>query len=445
MSPARLAGVGVFTIGTLLLFGTALFLIADRQMAFADSVVIYTEFAKVTGLQPGAIVRVSGARAGSVREVTPPRTPSAKFRVRLEIVEELHQLVRTDSVASIETEGLVGGSYLAVSAGSPESAQAAAQSTIPGQEPFEVSDLLQQMGSTIVKVNTTIDNLSDELTATIVAVGTTVNSANELITGVSSDIRTMAASGAQVSNDLATLTSDVRSGRGTMGRLFTDDELYARVARTTANIEDVTREARDLVSHARQTFEGLGADGETAGLAANLRQTLDHANVAMARFSDNMEALRHNFLLRGFFNSRGYFDLDDLSPAAYRAGALTQKGRPPIRVWLENSRVFDSASSGDAVRLSDDGRRRLDSALAPFLDRAADAVLMVEGYAQSGGQDEQYLQSRARAAAVRTYLVSRFHLDPRSAGVMPLGSGSPGSPSGQPWDGVALALFLPQR
>ena len=123
-SPARLAGVGVFVLGTLALFGTALFLIADRQMAFADRVVIYTEFGKITGLQTGAIVRVSGARAGSVRSIEVPPTPASKFRVQVEIVEDLHRLVRTDSVASIETEGLVGGSYLAITAGSPEAPQA---------------------------------------------------------------------------------------------------------------------------------------------------------------------------------------------------------------------------------------------------------------------------------------------------------------------------------
>lgn len=446
MSPARLAGVGVFTIGTLVLFGTALFLIADRQMAFADSVAIYAEFAKITGLQPGAIVRVSGARAGSVREITPPRTPAAKFRVRLEIVEELHQLVRTDSVASIETEGLVGGSYLAVSAGSAEAPQAAPLSTIRGQEPFDVTDLLEQMNSTIAKVNITIDDVRGELDRTIAAIGETVTNANDLITTVSGDVRAMAAAGARVSEDVAALTNDVRAGRGTVGRLFNDDQLYARISQTTANIEETTRDARALVVQARETFDGLGGrDGQAAGLASNLRETLDNANVAMARLSDNMDALRHNFLLRGFFNRRGYFDLEDLSPADYRAGALARGGRQPVRVWLENSRVFDIASSGSEPQLSEEGRRRLDSAIAPFLEHAASAVLMVEGYAPTGGQDEQYLQSRARAAVVRAYLVDRFKLDPQSAGVMPLGGASNGSPSGGPWDGVALAVFLPER
>jgi phospholipid/cholesterol/gamma-HCH transport system substrate-binding protein len=115
---ARVAGVGVFVLGGLLLFAVGLFMIGDRQMAFAKKVTVYTEFKKITGLAPGAAVRVSGAKAGSITQILPPDTPSGKFRVELEIVEDLHQLVRTDSLATIETEGLVGGNYLGITTGS---------------------------------------------------------------------------------------------------------------------------------------------------------------------------------------------------------------------------------------------------------------------------------------------------------------------------------------
>ena len=116
-TPARLVGVGVFVTGGLLLFTIGLFMIGDRQMAFAKKFTIYTEFKKITGLQPGAVVRVAGAKAGSVKQIYPPNKPSEKFRVKLEITQDLHQLVRTDSISSIETEGLVGGSYLGVTTG----------------------------------------------------------------------------------------------------------------------------------------------------------------------------------------------------------------------------------------------------------------------------------------------------------------------------------------
>ena len=47
---------------------------------------------------------------------------------------------------------------------------------------------------------------------------------------------------------------------------------------------------------------------------------------AMAGLSENMEALKHNFLFRGFFKSRGYFSLSQISPAEYRKGVITANG-----------------------------------------------------------------------------------------------------------------------
>ena len=125
-TPARLAGVGVFVLAGLRAVCDRVFMIGDRQLAFARKFVVYTEFTTITGLQPGAIVRVSGATAGSVTDIEPPADPDGKFRVHLEITEDLHQLVRTDSVAAIQTEGLVGGSFLAVTTGTAGAPQATA-------------------------------------------------------------------------------------------------------------------------------------------------------------------------------------------------------------------------------------------------------------------------------------------------------------------------------
>lgn len=445
-TPARLAGVGFFVITMLALIGVAVFMIGNRQMAFTNRFDLYTEFVKVTGLQPGAIVRVSGARAGEVVEVMPPTQPAGRFRVRLRITEELHTLVRADSVASIETEGLVGGSYLAVSAGSAASPAAAPLSTIAGREPFELGDLLLQMNATMGKVNTTIDDLRGELEQTIAAVADTVTNANDMISSVSDDMKRMATAGATVSADLAELTTGVREGRGTVGRLFNDDELYRHVTRIASNADAVTTDARAVVAQARQTLEGVkSAQGPMVGLADNLKQTLTDARSAMSGFAENMDALRHNFLLRGFFNARGYYDLDQISPADYRAGALARDGRRATRVWLDSAQLFESSAPDDAPVLALEGRRRLETAIAPYLDRISAGVLVVEGYAPGGATEHQFIVSRARAVVVREFLVDRFHLDERATGVMPLSAGSADGAPTQPWNGVALAFFFKSK
>jgi phospholipid/cholesterol/gamma-HCH transport system substrate-binding protein len=457
---ARLAGVGLFVIAGLVLFAIGLFMIGDRQMAFARKFVVYTEFAKIPGLGPGAIVRVSGAKAGSVKEIIPPAKPSEKFRVKMEVAEELHPLVRTDSVAAIEIEGLVGGTFLSIGTGSDQAPRAAENSTIPSREPFAITDLLQQMSDTITNVNKTIDDLKDDVQSAVVGIGDTVDNANALITAVSDDVKTMASAGARISGDAAEIADSIRQGKGTIGKLVNDDELYRRalgMAKQGEEIASNTREvveqakviatnAREVMEQAKQAIAKLQAkDGPVEGVAANVKQTLDDARIAMAGFAENMEALKHNFFFRGYFNRRGYFSLADLSPAEYRQGVLTHGGdRRMLRVWLKVDVLFAPAGNGEEP-LTDDGKARLDSAIAPYLDQINNAIVIVEGYAQQGTVDEQYRRSRARAALAKDYLIGRFDLDPQQAGLMPLGSKSSGSPGNVPWDGIAIAVFLDKQ
>ncbi len=444
---ARVAGVGVFVLGGLALFTVGLFMIGDRQMAFADKFVVYTEFTKITGLQPGAVVRVLGAKAGTITQILPPNTPSAKFRVKLELAESLHQLVRGDSVATIETEGLVGGSYLGIGTGTDASPPVVPDSTIAGKEPFEISDLMQQMGDTITKVNATLDDMKGDVQDAVVAVGDTMGNANMLIVGVSDDVKRMAASGARFSSDASDIVEGVRNGKGLFGKLMTDDELYDRATAIARQTEETAANARQVLAIAKTTLESFQAkDGPVQGMTANVKQTMDGARAAMTGFAENMDALKRNFLLRGFFKGRGYFDLADLSPAAYRQGALTKgSDRRVTRVWLRSDQLFALEPNllGDE-RLTDVGKTHVDAAVAPFLEHVASGILMVEGYAQQGPLDARYLQSRARASAVRDHLIARFQLDPQTSGAMPLGAESTGSPEGAPWDGVALAVILPK-
>ncbi len=459
-SPARLAGVGIFVLGGLLLFAVGLFMVGDRQMAFADKLIVYTEFRKITGLQPGAIVRVSGAKAGSIRQILPPNTPGGKFRVEVDIIEDLHQLVRTDSIASIETEGLVGGSYLGISTGSDAAQIVAPNATIAGKEPFEITELMQQMGDTIAKVNATVDDLQDDAQRAVVATADTVEGVNALIDAVGPQVSKMAASGVQITANAARFTADaaqiteqIRTGRGSIGRFVNDDELFRRVTAIARQTEETTANAKQLVQVARETLEGFQSkDGPVQGMSASVKQTMDDARASMSGFAENMEALKHNFLLRGFFNNRGYFDLTQLSPADYRQGVLTKNSdRRAVRVWLRADALFEAATVDASVgaspireQLTVAGKAAADAAIAPYLDYVAAGIVMVEGYAQMGAQDERYLRSRARASIVRDYLIAKFTLDPQATGAIPLSAESSDSPGNAPWDGVALAVILPK-
>src|SRR6185295_3132711 len=103
--------MGAFMVGGLLLFGLGLFLIGDRRMLFSDSTNYYTEFAQVSSLEVGGKVRVGGMDAGEILEIIVPPKPGSKFRMKFRIVEKLVPVIRTDSIASIGTDGLLGNKF----------------------------------------------------------------------------------------------------------------------------------------------------------------------------------------------------------------------------------------------------------------------------------------------------------------------------------------------
>jgi phospholipid/cholesterol/gamma-HCH transport system substrate-binding protein len=439
---AKAIGVGAFVILGLLLFSTGLFLIGNRRMVFQPTFETHAYFANIAGLQKGGKVRVAGMDAGEVRAIHVPSGPSAKFLVVLQIREDLHNVVRTDSVASIQNDGLVGNKFVQVEAGTDKAPLVAEKGTIRSVEPFDFGDLLARMSDTVTALNKAILDVKVEVDDTLVTIADTVDATQDLITDVGTDVTAISASGQQTAADVQAIVAGLRQGRGSVGKLLTDDALYLQARDISTQAQKAITNLREASEQAKQAVADLrGQGGSMKGLSGNLTQTLNYARDAMADLAENAEALKHNFLFRGFFNRRGYFDLSDVSVQQYRQGMLEAAGRVPLRIWLGTPVVFGRDANGKEV-LTGDGRARIDSAMSQFVRYPKTSPLVVEGYAQEPTGDAQFLMSRGRAELARDYIIERFGLDPRSVAVMAMGAQAPNSPTGDTWDGIALTLFV---
>jgi phospholipid/cholesterol/gamma-HCH transport system substrate-binding protein len=438
----RAAAVGAFVIAGILLFGAGLFLIGDRRMLFSDTFEMYAEFANIAGLQDGAKVRVAGMDAGEVESIHVPPGPSAPFRVKLRVREDLHPLIRIDSVATIQTDGLVGNKFVQVDAGTEQAQVVPPGGTVHSREPFDLSAMLQRMNETVDLVTATIQDLKNGLDEALGSVTDTAKLAQGLINDLGTEATTIMASAERVSRDLSVIVRNAREGKGTVGKFLTDDAMYASARNLVADAERAVANLREASAEARAAVADFrGEDGPMSGIAGGLQQTLASAKDAMADLAENTEALKRNFFFRGFFNRRGYFDLDEVSLQEYRQGALETKDRRVLRIWVGAAVLFEREANG-REQLSERGRARLDSAMSSYVRYPRDSPFVVEGYAQEATGDQRFLLSRARAKLVRDYLVSRFGLDPNHVTTMAMGDEADGSPSGNRWDGVALALFV---
>jgi phospholipid/cholesterol/gamma-HCH transport system substrate-binding protein len=453
MNRMRSALVGLFVLVGLVLFGGGLFLIGDRRLLFARHFEVNTTFGKVTGLQVGTRVRVAGLDAGEVLEIALPGRPSEPFRVRMRLREDVQPLVRTDSVASVQTDGIVGNAFVQVGVGSDGAAVVAPGGTIAGSDPIEFADLIREGRDTFRVVSREVLDLKSDVSVAFVALTDTVESANSVIQEVGENAERLTASSANAIEvlegtlaDTRLLVNDVKNGQGTIGQLLTDRALYDHLAATGREAEQTVRNLRETTDRARTALEGFTAPtGTGQQITLTLRNTLAQIQEVTSDLAEGTEALKRNFLFRGFFRQRGFFDLDTLSREAYQSGVLEGNDRTALKIWIDANVLFERGPDG-VERLTESGRRRLDSAMADFVRYPRDSPLVVEGYAEDREGETAYLVSDDRAQMVRDHLLGRFRRQTTLTGVMPMGARAPGSPSGDDrWSGVALTLFVNNR
>jgi phospholipid/cholesterol/gamma-HCH transport system substrate-binding protein len=450
MSTTRTAMVGAFVLGGLVLFAAGLFMIGDRRLLFADQFEVTTAFTRVTGLQVGTQVRVAGLDAGEVLEIRVPSLPSQPFVVRMRLREDLHHLVRTDSVCSVHTDGIVGSAFIQVSPGSDGAPIVAAGQTLEGRDMIEFSDLIAEGRDTFRTVTREVMDLKDDVSDAVVAATEATRTVDNVIQQTGDEIQTMMRTSTKaveevqrVLADARVIVSEIKAGQGTIGQLLTDDALYQRITGLAGEAEKTMANLQAVTDRARTTFEGVTArDSAAQQMIRSVQGTLAEAQEVMSDLSEGTEALKRNILFRGFFRDRGFFDLDAITRDAYIGGALEGDSRVALRVWIDAEGLFGRDATG-VEQLTDAGRRRIDSSMADLVRYPRESALVVEGYAQVTDGGAAHLVSAERAALVRDYLLSRFRRRATLTGVMAMGSQAPGSPSGdERWSGVALTLFV---
>src|ERR1700733_6115373 len=155
---ARAARVGAFIIATLAILTIGIFIIGGKQYLFSSTYRLKTQFDNVVGLDEGADVRVGGVHSGTVRGIELPHKPGEKITIDMDLKNSTHEIVKQDSVASIETEGLLGNQYVAISFGSAGTAEVKNGDILSSQPPLEMSALLKKASGILDSSQQAIQN-----------------------------------------------------------------------------------------------------------------------------------------------------------------------------------------------------------------------------------------------------------------------------------------------
>jgi phospholipid/cholesterol/gamma-HCH transport system substrate-binding protein len=210
--------LGVFVFLGVLFFTVGVYFIGKKQQLFNTTFRISGIFKDINGLQVGNNVRFSGINVGVVENIEIVTDTTVK--VEMNIDEKARKFIKSDARAIVGTDGLMGNKIVSIIPGTPDQKEISTNAVIETSSPVSFDEILERLK----------------------AAGT--NAAN-------------------ITEDLAVITDNIRSGHGTIGKLFMDTVFAKNIDQTIVNIKQ-------------------GAGG----------------------FKQNMNAASHNFLLRGFFKKK---------------------------------------------------------------------------------------------------------------------------------------------
>src|SRR5579862_6945065 len=161
--------LGLFVVAMLAILVLGVFLIGGQQMLFRRKYILYAQFANVAGLGNGAEVRVGGIHEGAVDQIALPDRPDGLVTVKMKVASGTRRVIKRDSVASIQAEGLVGDKYVAITFGSTGAADVKDGDFIKAEAPIQtealvkkadrILDSLQDIGNKISKGSGTVGEL----------------------------------------------------------------------------------------------------------------------------------------------------------------------------------------------------------------------------------------------------------------------------------------------
>ncbi len=340
--------LGLFVLVGLAIFVIAIFLIGKQKNLFNPVFKLTTTFYNVSGLQVGNNVRFSGINIGSVDNII--IINDTTVRVDLMIKTDVWKFIKSDCKVSLGSDGIIGDKLIMINPGSSDAPLAKEGQRLESIQSIEKSALMARLDATTANVQDISKQISDIagninsgngtlnslIRDSILAINfnqtiANLNKFSKGLTGsdvVMASLKITAFNAEDISHQLAMIINKINKGEGTMGRLIQDstivenlnqtilnfkkssegltgtDSIIAKLNATAGNAEIISEQLTKMMHDINQGNGTLGRLIRDSTFAENLNQTMINLKKSSKGLDENMNAIKHNFLFRGYFKKK---------------------------------------------------------------------------------------------------------------------------------------------
>ncbi len=306
--------LGLFVLTGFLLLIATLYVIGKNKGFFSESFELKTQFRSVNGLLSGNNVRFSGIDVGTVKSVV--LLNDTVIEVTMNVETRMRKIIRRNAQANLGTDGLIGNRVVNISPGRGDSPFAQDGDLLPSREEISTDAMLQ----TLHQTNENIATISEELRGTIHNISTSTLLAQLLNDpSLTNNLRASLIHLHETTQKASALMTDATqtlslasTGDGTLATLLTDTTMAFQIKQAVQKIKIVEESAERLANDLNQVVASVDQDLNQNGgsvnallkdtlMADRLRNTILNLEQGTDAFNQNMEALKHNFLVRKYF------------------------------------------------------------------------------------------------------------------------------------------------
>jgi phospholipid/cholesterol/gamma-HCH transport system substrate-binding protein len=223
--------VGILVIASFAFLAAAIFLVGGEAGLFTETYSVTAVFESANGMKRGAEVQLEGVPVGSVESVRvlDSADPMQSVGIRMNINVDYREMIRTDSIMTIGTIGLLGDGYVDIARGYtgeviPDGG------TIQGSSGGSIREIIEGTDDIVANIGI----LSDQVQEITGRVSEGEGTLGKLLTDAA--IYDNVASATSEAN---LLVRDARTGAGTIGLLMSDDALYANALAAVARVDAI--------------------------------------------------------------------------------------------------------------------------------------------------------------------------------------------------------------
>ena len=305
--------LGFFVISGLIIFIVAIYFIGDKQKMFGQTNHLKAIFNNVNGLQLGNNVRYSGVNAGTVRTIN--MINDSVIEVEMLIDKSIFSHIKKDAIAIIGSDGLVGNMIINIVPGKGNKAAVEHGDQITTVKRVQTDDLLSTLDVTHKNAAILTADLLKITKEIIEGKGTVGLLINDTV--IAQDLKQtmfyLKVTGKGTAESVTKLNKLIGSleNKNNVIGVLKDTAVANDIKKIVQNLDRSSAGIDKLVSNLNTTIlnikEGKGALNYLSNdpnLVRKIDSTMININEASFRLNENLEALKHNFLFRGYFKKQ---------------------------------------------------------------------------------------------------------------------------------------------